>query len=377
MNGPEHAHAQRRTELDGASTPHPLSCRLARPLSIAFVIMSSHYIAYSTLEERLGEDHTLFTSLQNHASKPEISIVPPFLDPETAYAQYDILIMKSLWNYHLDGLRIAAWLTKFTEPQTSMKRPPLLLNCPEVILWNLKKGNYLLELETSGFKIPETRVFNSFSGSEGLLTYLEFSPGTEKIWGSEGAVVVKPMISASGHSTFKLAQGEVLTESQIEMIKEMEKKQGGIIMQEYLKEIMKGEWSMIYIGGSYSHSLLKVPKQRISEDSDTQEFRCQVRYGGTQDDTQDPPQVAREIGDQLICWLEKRFGEHGVAYVRIDGLLRAATKPESGQLEFVIMEVECIEPYLYWNQRGGEYGLARFVDRVIFRVDGGHEDDRN
>jgi len=357
----------------GASTPHPPPGRLTTQLSIAFVIMPAHYTAYSTPEKRLGADHVLFTALQSHTSKPEVSIVPLLLDPETAYAQYDILIMKSLWCYHLEALRTSEWLTRFMELQTTIKRSPIFLNCLEVILWNLRKGNYLLELETAGFKIPGTRMFNSLSGNEGLLAYLKVSSGTEKIWGSEGAVVIKPMISAGGYNTFRLAQGGALTEPQLEMVKEMEKQHGGIIMQEYLVGITNGEWSLIYIDGSYSHAIIKIPKQRNSDGSDTHEFRCNQEYGGTIDDTQDLPQVAREIGDQLMRWLEKRFGKHGLAYVRIDGVLQAATTPESGRLEFVTMEVECIEPILHWSRRGGEDGLARFADRVIFAVDQGHE----
>ena len=106
------------------------------------------------------------------------------------------------------------------------------------------------------------------------------------------------------------------------------------------------------------------------------EFRCQAKFGGVVKDSFDPSVAAREVSDRIVSWLKEKFEVKRLSYVRIDGVMRLgkdviSAEGDGGLGEFIVMEVECIEPALSWSTRGGDYvyGLKVFAQEVLRRID--------
>jgi hypothetical protein len=58
--------------------------------------------------------------------------------------------------------------------------------------------------------------------------------------------------------------------------------------------------------------------------------------------------IATQTAKMVSTWLDNKFGKGAVGYVRIDGVpATAADWPGEEEGEFVLMEVEAIEPHLW------------------------------
>ena len=90
----------------------------------------------------------------------------------------------------------------------------------------------------------------------------------------------------------------------------------------------EGEFSLFYFGDTYSHTILKTPKQ--------DDFRVQEEHGGRLKKVE-PEKALQKIGKEILDQLEPQ-----PLYTRID-FVRTA---EDG---FALMELELIEPSLYFN----------------------------
>ena len=98
------------------------------------------------------------------------------------------------------------------------------------------------------------------------------------------------------------------------------------MVQQFLPEIQRsGEWSLVFIGGEYSHSVRKFAAAG--------DFRVQTQFGGRVE--------AATPNLLLINTAAKTLSEIGKPplYARLDGFERDDT--------FVLMELELIEPVLF------------------------------
>ena len=108
------------------------------------------------------------------------------------------------------------------------------------------------------------------------------------------------------------------------------------MIQPFLTEVPNhGEWSLVFIGGQYSHSVLK----RAAPG----DFRVQWQYGGTATSAEPHPEVLK-AATKIIGSLEQ------ADYARVDGIVCGD--------DFVLMELELIEPVLF-------LGLGRAADRFV------------
>jgi glutathione synthase/RimK-type ligase-like ATP-grasp enzyme len=146
--------------------------------------------------------------------------------------------------------------------------------------------------------------------------------------------VVKPVSSASSHNTFLLGAKDGLP---------AEVADTRMLIQPMMEAIeSEGEYSLFYLGGRFSHAIVKRPRAG--------EFRCQSQFGGRHNMT-DAPAAARALGDAALA-----ASGPDIAYARID-LIGA------GAGGYALMEIELIEPYLYLDQAPD--GGASFVDMVL------------
>jgi hypothetical protein len=115
----------------------------------------------------------------------------------------------------------------------------------------------------------------------------------------------------------------------------------GYLVQPFSRAIHDGEYSLIFIGGQYSHAALKKPKSG--------DFRVQHDWGGSFG-------AASAKGDLVeAASAVLQVLPSAPAYARIDGVLE--------QGEFLLMEAELIEPDLFF--RLCPASAARLADLLI------------
>jgi glutathione synthase/RimK-type ligase-like ATP-grasp enzyme len=236
--------------------------------------------------------------------------------------QFDLLVLRSCWDYHLRGAEFTEWLR-------AVGSQVQILNPVETVLWNLNKI-YLREIEEQGIEIAPT-VFVNGSGSMASSAWHQI-----RSWEKS---VVKPAVSASAHKTWLFDSAVVPDEDELKGKMEGEP----FLIQQFIPEIeTQGEISFIYIDGAYSHAVLKRPAAG--------DFRVQKEHGGAAelfypdsallDQANETAATVPQVRDSLYC--------------RID----AAAK--DGKL--VLMELELIEPELFLGLTDG--AAERFAEAI-------------
>lgn len=227
-------------------------------------------------------------------------------DSDTDWTAYELVILKSPYDYHnrLDEFRV--WLHKLATAGVQ------LLNPVEMVLWNADK-HYLKEIAAAGFDIIPS-VFLEHDTVTDLASLFD-RLGADKI-------IVKPCVSGGSKNTFTLVRGETALDAH--PLQQLLPKEA-FIAQPFMQEIQEGEWSMLFFGGEYSHTIVKKPKAG--------DFRVQPQYGATIH-AATPAAAVIEKATALV----RRFAG-GALYTRVDGVLA------DGKL--ALMELELIEPLLY------------------------------
>ena len=233
---------------------------------------------------------------------------------------YDVIVLRSPWDYYLKADAFAQWIDDRERDGVPMFNPA------ETLRWNLDKI-YLQDLEADGVPITPTVFAKAGSQLERIIA--------ERRWTD---VVMKPRISAAGHRTVRL-KAEDAKSHQDELDDLIS--HGGALIQPYLSVIESdGEWSFIFIGGSYSHTALKRPARG--------EFRVQFQYGGSSE-TGAPAADLIKQAERVV-----KAVHHPWLYARVDGCV------VDGKL--LLMELEMLEPSLFLLQDDASPG--RFADAI-------------
>ena len=241
-------------------------------------------------------------------------------DKAVPWGSYDAAIVRSTWNYYRRANDFREWVEKI-----ECRR---FWNPKAAILWNLDK-RYLRELEQKAVPVVPTR-------------WVENGPSLnlEQVAAEMGAaeLVVKPPVSADGHRTFRLKRNQWGDPAALAQFRS-----GDFLMiQPYLESVAsEGEYSFVFIGGEFSHCVLKRPAEG--------EFRVQERHGGTFTTLESPPRAAGELAAKVL----KSLGPN-LLYARVD-LLTTPLGP-------VVTEVELTEPSLYFKY--GKKAPALFAGAI-------------
>ncbi|MBC7299145.1 MAG: hypothetical protein H5T82_09655 [Demequina sp.] len=242
-------------------------------------------------------------------------------DDAVAWSDFDLVILRSTWNYteHLE--RFLTW----AERVASQTR---LVNPLSVIRWNTDK-RYLADLERAGIPVVPT-------------TYV--APGDEPPEHAlAGHVVVKPTVGAGSRGAALIRDDVDAAAAHVRSLHA----QGHVAMiQPYLSHVdAHGETALMYVAGTFSHAARKAAI--LSRDL--------AWSAGLYADEKIVPATAtaaeREIGDRIVAWLpELVAGGDGVAYARVD-LLPTDHGP-------VVLELELTEPSLFLMVDGGAAARA-------------------
>lgn len=235
--------------------------------------------------------------------------------------RYESVVIRTPWDYQDDPDSFLQTLKRIEDSGTRLENPY------RIVEWNLNK-KYLSDLEAKG--IPVIKAAFSFGGlDESKFERFKETAGTDEI-------VIKPAVSATAQDTFRLREFDA------EVARKFEGRE--FMMQPFIASITnEGEYSLFYFNGEFSHAILKSPK--------TGDFRVQEEHGGLISPAE-PETELSNLGDQVLESLGERL-----LYARID----AVRGPGGG---FEIMEVELIEPALYFRMDQGSAGrFARAFDQ--------------
>ena len=135
--------------------------------------------------------------------------------------------------------------------------------------------------------------------------------------------IVKPVVSGGSKNTFKVTAANVdEINEKLKTLVQIE----DFILQPFIKEIEEnGELSFLFFNGKFSHALLKKAAKG--------DFRVQATFGGTVH-----PQ---QPSDELVAAAQKYIDQFAkeCLYARVDGAMV--------NNEFMLMELELIEPFLF------------------------------
>ena len=230
-------------------------------------------------------------------------------EPAADFEGFDAVVLRSNWDYHFDPEAFLGWLDRLERAGARIVNPPALVR------WNLSK-RYLLALQAAGVPTVATTVLED-----------ETRAGLEAIMRRHGwrACVLKPEIGASAHDT-RLVTQETLSEAATAIATGAIRRPA--LVQPFVEEVRTcGEWSLVFIGGDLTHSVLKRPAAG--------EFRVQSHLGGTVHAEPAPPGALPPARAALAALPEPPL------YARID-----AVETPGGVL---IMEVEVNEPSLFFT----------------------------
>lgn len=236
-------------------------------------------------------------------------------NPHINWEDYQVAILKSPWDYFDLIEDFYTWLDLLVTKKVK------LLNPINVVRWNSDK-RYLKEIEAAGLKIIPSIFINKQNRVSLKHFFDEFN--TDKL-------IVKPCISGGAKNTFKVTIDHVeAVNHQLNHLLQEE----DFIIQPFLPEILEsGEWSFIFFNGTYSHSLIKRAKPG--------DFRVQPAHGGSVH-PQNPDHDLIAMAQQYVDLFAKNC-----LYARVDGTFVNG--------DFLLMELELIEPFLFLNTAPENY----------------------
>jgi glutathione synthase/RimK-type ligase-like ATP-grasp enzyme len=265
------------------------------------------------------DDRLVMAPLRDHGIDVESAV---WDSPLVDWLHYDALIIRSCWDYHERPQEFEAWLARVEGLGVPVWNPPPLLR------WNMDK-RYLGDLEARGVTVVPTVWLER--GSEISLETILADCGWDD-------AVIKPVVSASGARTTRV-RGDAAADFAADFAQLVAERD--VMVQPFLREVVEhGEWSFVFVGGRYSHAVLKRPRSG--------DFRVQHEHGGSAESLAPRPgliaQAERVMAQVPAPWL----------YARVDAC-------DIGG-ELVLMELEMLEPSLFLGSSVG--APRRFADAM-------------
>jgi len=219
----------------------------------------------------------------------------------------DLTVVRSTWDYFDVTNDFLAWIARFEEGRA-------VLNPPAVLRWSLTK-DYLFELGENGAPVPPMRRIAPKPSDVGAaMTSMNLD-----------VAIVKPLSggTASGLSRVRAGDHDAIDAAASIL-------NGDGMVMPFLPEIETlGETSFVFLGGAFSHAVLKTPKEG--------DIRVQEDHGGVSR-LIDAPDWAVKAAAQILTMCPS-----GGAYARVDAIVHDD--------RLTLMEVELVEPELFFTLR--------------------------
>jgi hypothetical protein len=241
---------------------------------------------------------------------------PIWHDEAVDWAAYDLLIIRTPWDYSERYGEFMAWLDRASARTR-------ILNSPEVIRWNIDK-RYLDDFAALGVPVIPTVFCDSADAAEAAIDAI-----------TSGRLVVKPSVSAGSRDTGLFASDDPGALALARHIIAAGKT--AMIQPAAESVIEKGENALFFFNGRYSHAFHKGPILAAGGGYLGGEYRADISRT-------EPSRPEVELGDRVMTSIRavatrRGFAEDGglPLYARID---IASDKGESPR----VLEVEVFEP---------------------------------
>lgn len=264
------------------------------------------FVTYAALPDLSADDRLAVAALVSRGVDVTAAV---WDDPAVRWADFDGVVVRSCWDYHLREAELRAWLDALDAAGVRTWNPTPLLR------WNMDKS-YLREVGARGVPVVPTRWIGA--GDTDALARVLADAGWAR-------AVVKPVVSASAHETWVTTTAQApADETRFRALARR-----GAMVQGFLDAVVEdGEWSIVFLGGRFSHAVLKRPRAG--------DFRVQAEKGGSATAMVPPPAIL----DQAARALAAAPAERGAPlYARVDGCVVDG--------RFVLMELELLEPSLF------------------------------
>ena len=251
--------------------------------------------------------------------------------------KFDAVYVGVPWDYPEDPARFDALVDVIDRSSA------VLVNESRLLRWGMGK-TYLRDLESRGVPIVPSLWPERVDRATLQDAFERFA--SERL-------IVKPVVGANAVDTF-VVDAAMPGANYDELLARLQRTfaDRACLVQPFIGNIVdEGEYSLFFMGGEYSHAIRKVPKKG--------DFRVQEEHGA------DIEAIAPD--DALLS-----AAEHAIAnvtptpvYARID-----LVRDRDG--EFVVMELELVEPSLYLRLDENAAGrFARAFDSHIEKVKAG------
>ena len=254
----------------------------------------------------------------------QVDMVPWRGDVE--WNDYDLVYICTPWDYQND---VAAFLDVLESVERSTAT---LVNGLGLVRWNLEK-TYLRELELRGADIVPSLFFDRYDAARVAGCFA--AHGADRI-------VVKPVVGANADDIFVLSgpPGGEIGEMLLHRFEHRP-----FFVQPFMESVQaEGEYSLFFFGGEYSHAILKKPRAG--------DFRTQEEHGADILGVRAPAALV-ETARRVLGVVNPQ-----PVYVRADFVR------DTGE-RFLLMELELIEPALYFRTDAGSAGrFARALTRA-------------
>jgi glutathione synthase/RimK-type ligase-like ATP-grasp enzyme len=231
-----------------------------------------------------------------------------------------LVVVRTPWDYFearapfLDWARGVAAVTSLVNPF-------------EVVEWNSHKG-YLLDLRRAGVPAVETTV---------VARGASIDEQAAALGAHVGEVVVKPAVGGGAMGAVRAGAASAAARRQLAALAES----GDALVQPLAMTVTtRGEISLVYFGGEFSHAVRKVPAAG--------DYRVQAEHGGRVE-PHEPSSGERTVASAALAQTPRP-----TTYGRVD-LVDVGGTP-------TVMELEVIEPQLFLDRH--VEAPQRFADQL-------------
>jgi hypothetical protein len=269
----------------------------------------------AALPQLADDEVPLLEALRAHGVATEPAV---WDDPEVAWDAYDLVVVRSTWDYVPRRGEFVAWA----------QAVPRLLNGADVIRWNTDK-HYLAALP----RAVQTQ-------------FLEPGEPGERWQPPDGEYVLKPTVSAGANNAARYGPGDEIRAGQ--HVTRLLSAGRTVMVQPYLKAVDEhGETALIFFGGEYSHAIRKGQMLRAGQVPSTSPYLEEdIR-------PREPEGDEHEAAEEILGSLPWDRGE--LLYARVDLVPGADGTPR-------LVELELTEPSLFLSYaKGAAERLAKCV----------------
>lgn len=226
-------------------------------------------------------------------------------DAATDWAAVPLVVVRTPWDYADARDDFIAWAH-------AVDAVTKLVNPVSVLEWNSHK-RYLLELAARGVPVVATTLIRRNTSS---------SDQEHTLADHDGEVVIKPAVSVGAIGALRAFASSAAARTHLASLL----LDGDVLVQPLVHSILsKGETSLIYFGGEFSHAVRKIPAAG--------DYRVQNHHGGR------VVLHAPTADEQAVGSAALAATPAPTTYARVD-LVLVGTQPS-------VMELEVIEPELF------------------------------